>query len=320
MATLANQKVKDAYTSLLKLESGTATSTTKVIEDGAGNDTALKLSTTTVEVDGTLLFGTSPTSGTTETSALFLDGSGNVVKRTLGAAAFTSGASLSATAPIDITADVVSLDAPTTLSQLTSGTAASADTFLIYDATGTSYKYITLDDLKTYVTAGVKAIAAGSNTEIQFNSSGVLDASSSLTYNGSQLYFDGLEFIVRENSSGDGATFNRSISGDTANGVSNDPFISVSYDNFKGMMIDYVIYNANETRKRIGTFTLIWNSQSISSTPTANDSVSLSYGTTTVGNVVLGAAQVGSQIQGVLSNTSGETMYIRGAVRLIYSY
>ena len=320
MATLANQKVKDAYTSLLKLESGTATSSTKVIEDGAGNDTALKLSTVAVEIDGTLIFGTSPTTGTTETSALFLDGSGNIVKRTLGAAAFTSGASLSATAPIDITADVVSLNAPTTLSQLNSSTAASSDTFLIYDATGTSYKYITLDDLKTYVTAGVKAIAAGSNTEIQFNASGILDASSSLTYNGSQLYFDGLEFIVRENSSGDGATFNRSISGDTANGVSNDPFISVSYDNFKGMMIDYVIYNANETRKRIGTFTLIWNSQSISSTPTANDSVSLSYGTTTVGNVVLGAAQVGSQIQGVLSNTSGETMYIRGAVRLIYSY
>jgi hypothetical protein len=320
MATLANQKVKDAYTSLLKLESGTATSTTKVIEDGAGNDTALKLSTTTVEVDGTLLFGTSPTSGTTETSALFLDGSGNVVKRTLGSAAFTSGASLSATAPIDITSDVVSLNAPTTLSQITSGTAATADSFFIYDASATAHKYITLDDLKTYVTAGVKAIAAGSNTEIQFNASGILDASPSLIYNGSQLYFDGLEFIVRENSSGDGATFNRSISGDTANGVSNDPFISVSYENFKGMMIDYVIYNVNETRKRIGTFTLIWNSQSISATPTANDSVSLSYGTTTVGNVVLGAAQVGSQIQGVLSNTSGETMYIRGAVRLIYSY
>ena len=50
MATLAGQKVKDAYSSLLKLESGAATSTTKIIEDGAGNDTALKLSTTKVEV------------------------------------------------------------------------------------------------------------------------------------------------------------------------------------------------------------------------------------------------------------------------------
>jgi hypothetical protein len=82
------------------------------------------------------------------------------------------------------------------------------------------------------------------------------------------------EFVVRENSAGDGATFNRSISGDTANAVSNDPFIVFAYENFKGMMIEYVIYNANETRKRIGTFTLIWNSQSISATPTANDSVS----------------------------------------------
>jgi hypothetical protein len=320
MATLANQKVKDAYTSLLKLESGTATSTTKVIEDGAGNDTALKLSTVKVEVNGQLAFTSTPSAGSTETSALFLDASNNIVRRTLGAGAFSAGDALTATAPLDITSDVVSLNAPTTLSQITSGTAATADSFFIYDASATEHKYITLDDLKTYVTAGVKAIAAGSNTEIQFNASGILDASPSLIYNGSQLYFDGLEFIVRENSSGDGATFNRSISGDTANGVSNDPFISVSYENFKGMMIDYVIYNANETRKRIGTFTLIWNSQSISATPTANDSVSLSYGTTTVGNVVLGAAQVGSQIQGVLSNTSGETMYIRGAVRLIYSY
>ena len=320
MATLAGQKVKDAYPSILKLESGTATSTTKVIEDGAGNDTALKLSTVAVEIDGTLIFGTSPTTGSTETSALFLDASGNVVKRTLGSAAFTSGAVITATAPIDFTSDVISLDAPTTLSQITSATAATADSFFIYDASATAHKYITLDDLKTYINTGVTSLAAGSNTEIQFNTSGRLDASSNFSYDGSRLYFEGLELVVRENSSGDGATYNRSISGDTANGVSNDPFINVTYSNFKGMMIDYVIYNANETRKRIGTFTLIWNSQSASSGPVASDSVNLSYGTTTVGNVVLGAAQVGNQIQGVLSNTSGETMYIRGAVRLIYSY
>ena len=103
MATLAGQKVKDAYSSLLKLESGTATSTTKVIEDGAGNDTALKLSTTAVEVNGTLIFGTPPTTGSSETSALFLDASNNIVKRTLGAGAFTAGDALTATAPIDIT-------------------------------------------------------------------------------------------------------------------------------------------------------------------------------------------------------------------------
>ena len=155
MATLAGQKVKDAYPSLLKLESGTATSTTKVIEDGAGNDTALKLSTVAVEIDGTLIFGTSPTTGSTETSALFLDASGNIVKRTLGSAAFTSGAAISATAPIDFTSDVISLDAPTTLSELTSGTLATADSFFVYDATATAHKYATLGTLTSYFSSNI---------------------------------------------------------------------------------------------------------------------------------------------------------------------
>jgi hypothetical protein len=150
MATLAGQKVKDAYPSILKLESGTATSTTKVIEDGAGNDTALKLSTVKVEVNGQLAFTSTPSAGSTETSALFLDASNNIVRRTLGAGAFSAGDALTATAPLDITSDIISLDAPTTLSQITSGTAASADSFFIYDASATEHKYITLDDLKTY--------------------------------------------------------------------------------------------------------------------------------------------------------------------------
>jgi hypothetical protein len=147
MGTLSGQRVKDAFGSLLKMESGTATSTTKIIEDGAGNDTALKLSTVKVEVNGTLAFTSAPSTGSTEVAALFLDASNNIVKRNLGTAAFTSGSSLTPVAPLNIASNIISISAPTTLSQLTESTVAIADTFLIYDATATVYKYVTLEDL-----------------------------------------------------------------------------------------------------------------------------------------------------------------------------
>lgn len=92
MATLQGNKVKDTYTSLLKLESNGVTSTTKTIEDGAGTDSALKLSTDTVEVNGTLSFTTAPATNSSELTALLVDGSNNVVKRELDSTAFSGGA------------------------------------------------------------------------------------------------------------------------------------------------------------------------------------------------------------------------------------
>lgn len=90
MATLSGNKVKDTYTSLLKLESNGVTSTTKAIEDGAGTDSALKLSTDTVEVNGTLSFTAAPTTDSAELTALMVDGSNNVVKRELDTSAFSA--------------------------------------------------------------------------------------------------------------------------------------------------------------------------------------------------------------------------------------
>ena len=90
MATLSGNKVKDTYSSLLKLESNGVTSTLKTVEDGAGTDSALKLSTDTVEVNGTLSFTTAPTTSSDELTGLFIDGSNNVVKREIGSSAFTS--------------------------------------------------------------------------------------------------------------------------------------------------------------------------------------------------------------------------------------
>ena len=91
MATLTGNKVKDTYQSILKLESGTASSTYKVIEDGQGNDTGLKVSTTGVEVEA-LKFTTDPASSSSEVTALVYDGSTKEVKvRDLSSSAFTGG-------------------------------------------------------------------------------------------------------------------------------------------------------------------------------------------------------------------------------------
>ena len=89
MATLSGNKVKDTYTSILKLESNGITSSLKAVEDGAGTDSALKLSTDTVEVNGTLSFTSAPTTNSSELTALLVDASNNVVKRELNAVAFT---------------------------------------------------------------------------------------------------------------------------------------------------------------------------------------------------------------------------------------
>jgi hypothetical protein len=90
MATLSGNKVKDTYTSLLKLESNGLTSTLKTVEDGAGVSSPLKLSTDTVEVDGTLTFTSAPTTDSSELTALLVDGSNNVVKRELNSSAFSA--------------------------------------------------------------------------------------------------------------------------------------------------------------------------------------------------------------------------------------
>lgn len=93
MATLAGQKIKDKYGNLLHVEGG-ATSTLKSVEDGGGNVTALKVSTTAVEVDA-LSFSSAPTTDASELTALLVDGNNNVVKRELDSIAFSGGSGVS---------------------------------------------------------------------------------------------------------------------------------------------------------------------------------------------------------------------------------
>ncbi len=87
MATLSGTKIKEKFGNLLQVDGG-LTSTTKDIEDGTGDASALKISTTTVEIDGALNFTAAPTTDNAESTALLIDSSDNVVKRELGTAAF----------------------------------------------------------------------------------------------------------------------------------------------------------------------------------------------------------------------------------------
>lgn len=89
MSTLSGQKIKDKFGNLLQVEGG-VTSSTKNVEDGTGDATALKLSTTEVEINGTQSFTAAPTTDNSEATGLFINGSNEVVKRELAATAFTT--------------------------------------------------------------------------------------------------------------------------------------------------------------------------------------------------------------------------------------
>ncbi len=115
MATLSGNKVKDTYTSLLKLDSNGVTSSLKVVEDGAGTDSALKLSTDTVEVDGILSFTTAPTTDSSELTVLLVDASNNVVKRELDTSAFSAASVQSFANPMFVLRPSASYTLTTTL-------------------------------------------------------------------------------------------------------------------------------------------------------------------------------------------------------------
>jgi len=325
MGTLSGQRVKDAFGSLLKLESGTATSSTKIIEDGAGNDTALKLSTVKVEVNGTLAFTSAPSTGSTEVAALFLDATNNIVKRNLGTAAFTSGASLTPVAPLAIASNVISISAPTTLSQLTESTVAIADTFLIYDASATVYKYITLQDLNDYMSANITAVAAGSNGQVAYNDGGTTAGAAGLSYNDApaseQFVFTGLDFVQREVSSGTCAFYSRSDSAVINNAVTNGVVTTLEANLFAGaVIIDYMIYNSGSTTVRVGEIHIVWNPANLVTAPSIVDSIKTSIGTSTAATFVFNAFINSTTLQLRATNTFGANMTVLLNFKAFYAF
>jgi hypothetical protein len=152
MATLSGQKVKDAFASLLKLSSNTATTTLKNVESGDGVATALQIGTTKVGVNGTLEFPTVPATGSTELDVLLLNASNQVVKRTLNTSAFTGGGLTTASLPLGVSGSDVRMANPSLISDI--GTPASGDRFLIYDASATTWKRIDYSALAAFVNPG----------------------------------------------------------------------------------------------------------------------------------------------------------------------
>lgn len=325
MGTLSGQRVKDAFGSLLKMESGTATSTTKIIEDGAGNDTALKLSTVKVEVSGTLGFTSAPSTGSTEIAALFLDASNNIVKRNLGTAAFTSGSSLTPVAPLNIASNIISISAPTTLSQLTEATVAIADTFLIYDATATVYKYVTLEDLTQYMAANITAASPGSNGQILYNDGGTTTGAGGLSYNDApgaeQLNFMGLDFTQREASNGTCSFFSRSDSAVINNAVTNGVVTTLEADLFAGaVIIDYMIYNSGTTTVRVGEIHIVWNRANLATPPVIIDSIKTSIGTSTAATFVFNTVIDATTLKLRATNTFGANMTVLLNFKAFYAF
>lgn len=146
MATLAGQKIKDKYGNLLHVEGG-ATSTLKSVEDGGGNVTGLKVSTTGVEVDA-LSFATAPNNSASELTALLLDSNNRVVTRDLSTDAFggsgvfeevfvgTTGSAQALTAGAT---DIVVFTTPTNNVDSTSFHFGNAPAQLELDATNREY-------------------------------------------------------------------------------------------------------------------------------------------------------------------------------------
>jgi len=152
MASLSGNKIKDTYNILLKLESGEASSSEQVVEDGAGNGTALKLSTNTVETTGDLKISGTPSTSTSDVKALMLSTSGVVVTRDLNTNPIGT-ASITANAPLSATGSTVELDDPANISQITSP--ADNDKYLIWDESASEYKYIEQSDLASSISGSI---------------------------------------------------------------------------------------------------------------------------------------------------------------------
>lgn len=154
MGSLSGNKIKDTYNLLLKLESAEVSASEQVVEDGAGNNSALKLSTDTVETTGDLKISGTPSTSTSDVKALMLSTSGVVVTRNLSTNPIGT-ASLTANSPLSATGSIIEIKDAGTLSQITSP--ANNDKFLIWDESASSYKYIDQDDLATAVSTFVAA-------------------------------------------------------------------------------------------------------------------------------------------------------------------
>jgi hypothetical protein len=186
MASLSGNKIKDTYNILLKLESGEASSSEQVVEDGAGNGTALKLSTDTVETTGDLKISGTPSTSTSDVKALMLSTSGVVVTRDLNTNPIGT-ASITANAPLSATGSTVELDDPANISQITSP--ADNDKYLIWDESASEYKYIEQSDLASSISGSI-GVTTEQSLYARPNSSNAISSTAIVPIQMAEIYGD----------------------------------------------------------------------------------------------------------------------------------
>jgi len=155
MGSLSGVKIKDTFGILLKMATSQLSATEEVVQDGAGNNSALKLSTDTVETTGELKIGSATTS-TTDNQALMLSSGGVVVQRNLSTNPIGT-ASITANSPIVATGSTVGLTDPSALTSLAAKDVANNDQYLIWDESTSSYKAISMTDVATSVEGRIAA-------------------------------------------------------------------------------------------------------------------------------------------------------------------
>jgi hypothetical protein len=160
MASLSGTKIKDTFGLLLKMATSTVSASEQVVQDGEGNNTALKLSTDTVESTGDFKCTGTMTTSTTDVQAIMLSSTGVFVRRNLSTNPIGT-TSVTANSPLGATGSTIGVLPASSLVQLTSQQTATVDKFLIWDESSSSYKYIDAVNLADYVVnSGATAIPA----------------------------------------------------------------------------------------------------------------------------------------------------------------
>lgn len=160
MGSLSGSKIKDTFGLLLKLATSTVSASEQVVQDGEGNNTALKLSTDTVESTGDFKCTGTMTTSTSDVQAIMLSSTGVFVRRNLSTNPIGT-TSVTANSPLGATGSTIGVLPASSLVQLTSQQTATIDKFLIWDESSSSYKYITAVDVADYViNSGATAIPA----------------------------------------------------------------------------------------------------------------------------------------------------------------
>lgn len=167
MGTLAGHKVKEKYGNLLHVEGG-ITGTLKTVEDGVGQASPLKLSTTEVA------FTSAPTTDNSEATALLVNSSNEIVKRELDAIAF-DGQTFPETiiAAVDVDLNFVG-GSTNTLTYATVDNATDGSSFHLYSKTAdlsldnSTGEITTSSESLVKVSGSFRVVASANGTNITY--------------------------------------------------------------------------------------------------------------------------------------------------------